>query len=223
MISSIAGTPRRPNVTRTLRAGLFAALALSIVGCDEDPGIDFQHGSVKLEFRRGDGQAESPFIGTTVMQVTLNYEACLIDFYKANPNWRAQGPDGDTVFGARDLGGEGWKDGLCELGNVGCEVIDFTQQLDDNQGNFLSVLYSISDFNEVENRTLHFGPVPLPALAQCEAGSEATVRVATNGAARGLDGVPPDGNVLWSIQKFDPAKAVANQGGSISIDAELSD
>ncbi len=222
MNSSTARTPRSLT-SRCLRTGLFAALALSVAGCDGEEGIDFQHGSVKLEFRRGDGEAESPFIGTTVLQVTLNYEACLIDFYKANPNWRAQGPDGDTVFGPRDLGGEGWQDELCDRGNVDCEVISFNQQLDDNQGNFLSVLYSIKDSAAVENRTMHFGPVPLPALAACEAGSEATVRVATNGAARGLDGVPPDGNILWAIQKFDPGIAIANQGGSIGIDVELSD
>lgn len=217
MKSSIA----RLSSLGVVRGPLLALLGLSVVACDEDTGIDFQHGSVKLEFRRGDGVTESPFAGTSVMQVTLNYEACLIDFYKANPNWQQNGPDGGSVFGTREDGGEGWRDELCDRGNVECEVIEFDQQLDDSQGNFLKVVYSIA--GDVENRTLHFGPVPLAPLANCEAGGTgATVRVASNGAVIGLDGVPPDGNRLWQIQKFDPSRAAADQGGSIGIDAEPS-
>ena len=199
MNSSIA----RLSVPGLVRGTLLALLGMGLVACEEEPGIEFQHGSVKLEFRRGDGVTESPFAGTSVMQVTLNYEACLIDFYKENPNWQQNGPDGGTVFGTREDGGEGWRDELCDRGNVGCEVIEFTQQLDDAQGNHLKVLYSITD--DVENRTLHFGPVPLASLANCDAGGTgATVRVASNGAVIGLDGVPPDGNRLWADPEVRP-------------------
>lgn len=202
-------------------------MALGLSGCpDDDSGVEFRHGSIKIEFHRGDGVGDSPFIGTTVMQIRLDYEACLIDFYKANPQWRVQGIDGETVFGGRDLGGEGWQDELCERGSIDCEVIEFRQQIDTDAGgqtgNFLQVSYAIKNSADIENRTIHFGPVPLPELAECEAGSVATVRVAS-GAARGLDGVPPEGTQVWEMQKFDPDRAAANQGASIGIDAKFVD
>lgn len=221
MKPSTARTNVPSTPARWLRHGTLAVLALSVAACTgDDGGIDFNHGSVKLEFRRGNNVDDNPFVGTTVMQVTLDYQACLIDFYTANPNWRTDGTDGETVFAPRDDGGEGWRDELCERGNVECEVISFEQQFNDNASSSLTVLYAIT--GDVENRTLHFGPVPLPELANCEANSLAVVRVGSNGAVRGLNGVPPEGDPLWQIQTFGPTEAVANQGASIGIDAEYS-
>jgi len=195
------------------------AVASSLLACTEDSGLEYQHGSVKLEFRRGDGVGVNPFEGTSIMEVTLNYEACLIDFYTANSNWSPNGVDGETVFGGADLEGEGWKDRLCELGSIDCEVVSLTQQLDPNLGSWLKVSYQIS--SEIENHEIHFGPLPLPDLAVCEAGAAPTVRVSNMSAVRGLDGLPPDGEVIWAIQKFNPDNAFADQGASINIDGEL--
>ncbi|MEM6993181.1 MAG: hypothetical protein AAF721_21890 [Myxococcota bacterium] len=184
-----------------------------------DPPSGLQHGSIAVEFSRGDGVDADPFVGTTVIELRLDYEACLVAFYEANPGWQPAGVDGSTVFAPLSEGGEGWEDRLCDgLGNIDCEVVSFTQQIDAAQGNFLSVLYSVT--GPIEDGTLHFGPVPLDELSQCRDGTLPSVRVASNGAARGRDGLPPDGQVLWSIQQFNPAVAIADQMAPIMIRVE---
>lgn len=198
-----------------------ALMLLTAAGCDNPKGIDYKHGTIELAFKRGDGLADNPFGGTTVVEVNLNYETCLTDFYKANPNWEINGVDGEAVFGTKDLGGEGWQDELCERGTIDCSVIRFDQTIDTNAPSFLKVVYAITDGAAIENSTLHFGPLPKASLAACEAGSLPTVRVASNGAVRGLSGSPPEGKVLWQIQKFNPGSAKTDQGASIDISAEL--
>ena len=178
--------------------------------------VDLQHGTVKLEFRRGDGVADDPFAGTSAIQITLAYQACLSDFYTANPSWTPSGPDGASVFGPYADGGEGWQDRLCELGNVDCEVVSFQQSLGAASGSSLQVVYSVT--GPIENRTLHFGPLPTASLAGCAGSDLPIVRVANNAAALGLDGVPPDGSALWNVQAFSPGEAAVDQGAAIGID-----
>lgn len=212
------------------------AVAFAGVGCGRGPFFlvddeldgatdacsgDLDHGAILIEFHRVDGLLEDPFVGTSVIQLTLNYEACLIEFYDENRNWRFDGHDGAAVFGSAIDGCEGWEDRLCDgRGGIDCSVISFNQRLDGATRSSLSVLYEVG--GAIEDRELYFGPVPLAALADCEGGERPTMRI-PHEAARGLDGVPPDGNVLWKMQKFDPDRARAGLLAAISIDVEPAD
>ena len=189
------------------------SLVLASVGCGSEGDEELQHGSVKFDFRRGENVDTSPFVNTSIVEISLNYGDCLVEFYKKNPNWAKGGVDGESVFGTKELGGEGWSDELCERSDIECDVLDFRQEEAS-----LTVTYAIR--SEIENRTLHFGPLPFGALAECVSGGEPLVRVANNSAVRGLDGVPPEGEVLWLIQTFAPDQAEPDQGASITIEAE---
>ncbi|MBL8945342.1 MAG: hypothetical protein JNK45_19415, partial [Myxococcales bacterium] len=46
------------------------------------------HGTIPLEFRRGDSQATDPFVGSARVTVTFTYRECLQEFYDANPAMR---------------------------------------------------------------------------------------------------------------------------------------
>lgn len=189
-----------------------AALTL-LTGCPEEDDVELEHGTVKIEFQRALNEGESPYIGTVVVEASLTYEKCLIDFYDNNPNYRQTGPDGDLVFGTMDQGGEGWRDRLCDGGSVDCTVESFTQQLG-SMANFLTVRYALGG-DDIENREVQFGPIPLASLANCEGGAAPTVRVGV-GAVRGLSA---GGDTVWEMKSVDPDRAQVGQGQSIDIRA----
>ncbi|MBL4685205.1 MAG: hypothetical protein JKY37_11490, partial [Nannocystaceae bacterium] len=106
------------------------------------------------------------------------------------------------------------------LGSIDCSVISFTQRLDGGGNPSLSVLYEVT--GTIEDGSLHFGPVPLAALADCEGSDDPTMRVAHD-AVLGLNGVPPGGSLLWRVQKFDPDRARAGLTSALSFDLEPPD
>jgi hypothetical protein len=156
---------------------------------------------------------ESPYVGTATISATMTYEACLREFYSANPNYLPDGPDGEAVFGSKELGGEGWIERLCEnpdSGQVKCTVEEIDQQRVAVQQ--LTVTYRIMD-PAMENKFLKFGPLPDAELAGCEPGVQPLM---TSPSVRGFDGA---GNEIWTTASSNPQTAATNQGQRVEIRA----
>lgn len=174
-----------------------------------DGGGTLAHGTIPLEFRRGDSQSADPFVGTARVTVTVTYRDCLQSFYDANPSMRQEGPEGEAVFGGAALGGEGWMDRLCtddDPAQAACQVESITQRLDVSPQ--LSVVYLLE--GELENRRLQFGPLPTKETAGC---NDPIVRFS---AANGRD---PEDVEIWVTESYSPTEAVTNQGGAIVVRA----
>ncbi len=91
---------------RPARAALLASLCtFTFAGCKPDPEV-LTHGYVQLEFQRGDSAPSNPYLGTAQVVATMKYEECLTAFYDSNPSFQQGGPDGEAIFGDRDLGGD---------------------------------------------------------------------------------------------------------------------
>lgn len=192
------------------------ASALALPGCPSEDE-DLTHGYIKMELRRGQNQAESPYPGTVEIVATVQYDKCIADFYDANPNYQQDGVDGELVFGSEELGGEGWIDRLCdgaENDQVDCTVLEIRQQLN-VQPKHLVVRYKINGPN-LETRFLKVGPFPTTETAQCDAGGLAIVRVPGNAAV----GYDANGNQIWVPGTVTPSQAETNQGQRIEINAE---
>lgn len=207
---------RRPQAV----AALSLLFAVPLGGCPSDPPETLEHGVVKLQLLPSASEGDNdPFVGTIQVEITMSYLDCLLNFYTANPDYRKDGLMDAEIFGTLEDGGEGWKDRLCDdggQGQVDCTVDSFAQEFGD-RSNHLRVTYSVN--GDIFFREIPFGPLPTASLANCEAGSEPEVRVANNGAVRGLDGA---GTTLWVTDSFDPPSAVTGQGGQIEIKASRS-
>lgn len=201
--------PSRPKVV--VSSLLIAGLAS---GCPEEPPEEVEHGIVRLKLLRSLSEANSPYVGTSQIQVTLLYMECLKNFYTANPDYTQTGPEGALIFGTMEDGGEGWVDRLCSNrpGEVSCTVASFDQELSVAQQ--LTVLYNVE--GDLEDRELPFGPIPDAGLAGCEANGQPIVRVGSNGAVRGIDG---GGDTVWRTESFSPDEAFTDQGAAIEIRA----
>ena len=176
--------------------------AILLPACGSDDGDPFRHGVVKLEFRRGAGDA-NPYIPGVQVDVAMIYGECLLDYYTAHPEMRQDGVEGEPIFTE-------WHDRLCADASfqADCEVASIDQDLDIANPE-LRVLYSMN--GNLENRILRVGPFPTEETAACANGQRATVRV---GRVAGLDDM---GEVVWTMESFDPDDAVVDQGKAISI------
>lgn len=184
--------------------------ALLASGCQKDPE-ELTQGVVKLSFQRAENQGAPPYAGTQKVIATLTYESCLIDYYERNPGQKADGRDGEQIFGSSELGGEGWLDRLCELdlrGQADCEVQTIEQQINVATNNQLTVTYTI--LGDLEYRILPFGPLPTAKTAACM-NEQPSVRV------KSVDGYDGSGARLWRTQNFNPDHAITGQGEEISI------
>ncbi|MBV1857972.1 MAG: hypothetical protein KUG77_06130, partial [Nannocystaceae bacterium] len=186
----------------------------ALTGCGEPPEED-THGFVKIQFARAQSEAESPYTGTTQVDIQMTYEACYQNFYSSFPNWGLEGEDGELAFGTLEDGGEGWKDRLCEEdvgGRADCEVVGFAQLLDDSSR--LTVTYNIT--GPLEARVLLFGPLPKSELAECDGGFAPRVRLEVGGT-RGLDAAD---DVVWTVSTVsDSGVAAPGDGGALTINA----
>ncbi len=186
------------------------AVALFVPACQSDPK-PLTQGVVKLLFQRAENQGGSPYPGTQRVIATLSYQPCLIDYYERNPSQKADGRDGEAVFGSAELGGEGWTDRLCDTdvpGGVDCEVESIEQQINVATNNQLTVTYTLTE--DLEYGVLPFGPLPTEETAACP-DDLPYARV------KAVDGYNGAGGRLWRTQNFNPDRAYTNQGEEISI------
>lgn len=207
--------------TRPVRLGsaLLGLVALCATGCQQEPE-DLTHGYIKVQFARSEAAAESPYIGTAQVQITMTYDACFTNFYDANPNWTQEGVEGGPVFGTLEDGGEGWRDRLCDpldAGQLRCEVVDIRQVLD--VADQLTVTYAVSD--DPENRFVKFGPLPLvEEIPEFDcAGGSPRMQIDPR-SMRGLNG---GGQVIWQGEALDDDMARPGQGKSIVVKSSRND
>jgi hypothetical protein len=175
---------------------------------------DLQHGFVRVQLQRAADRTEDPFVGTERMQITLNYEQCIFDFYVANPEWAQDGDNGESVFGSSELGGEGWFDRLCNVDVpdlVECEVASIEQQLDPIP--VLRITYVVS--GELDGAIVPFGPLPTAALAACEGGTEPTVRLTNGNLVVGYDAGNEE---IWDGADYAPAIVATDDAEAIVVD-----
>ncbi|HET6585320.1 MAG TPA: hypothetical protein VFG69_17800 [Nannocystaceae bacterium] len=183
------------------------------------PDVELQHGFVRVQLQRAASQESDPFAGTERVQITLNYEQCLFDFYVEEPDWTPTGPDGESVFGSADLGGEGWFDRLCHVDVpdlVDCEVASIEQQLDPIP--VLRITYVVS--GELDGRVLPFGPLPTAALAGCVDPALPSVRLGSGSLVVGFDGANAK---IWDGTTFAPMSAATDDETAIAVDIVTSD
>jgi hypothetical protein len=194
---------------------LLSCVAILLTACAKDPE-PLTHGTVALEFHRGESQADNPFLGTATVQVTMEYLECLSAFYDANPSMRQEGPDGAEVFGSKELGGEGWTDRLCHDKRTDqqakCSILEIDQKLEVVKQ--LTITYQLEQDN-LEGARLLFGPIPTDETAECEAGLDARMRIGVNGA-KGKDG---SDNTIWDTEAASPNEVITDQGAPIRIAA----
>lgn len=201
--------------TRFSHALLVGAAVLSLGACS-DPDEVLTHGVVKLEMRRSENQPSNPYVGTAQVSVTMTYRECLSDLYDANPDLRQSGREGEAVFGGEELGGEGWLDRLCSDGLIpaqaDCTVVSIEQRLEPIPQ--LTVVYGIN--GDLENFRLPFGPLPTKETAGC---LDPIVRASVGGTK----GYNSSGAVIWEASGIEPLDAVTDQGGEITVEAEIVD
>ncbi len=180
------------------------------------PDVELQHGFVRVQLQAAKGEERDPFAGTARMQITLNYEQCIFDFYVDNPDWRPDGPDGEAVFGSSDLGGEGWYDRLCSVDApdiADCDVAMIEQQLDPIP--VLRISYVVS--GDLDGKVIPFGPLPTAALAGCTEAVQPTVRLSNGNLVVGYD----DGSAeIWDGADYDPAIVATDEQGPIVVQIE---
>jgi hypothetical protein len=178
------------------------------------PDVELQHGFVRVQLQRAADAPADPFVGTERVQITLNYEQCLFDFYVDQPDWQPSGDDGESVFGSAELGGEGWFDRLCHVDVpdlVDCEVASIEQQLDPIP--VLRITYVV--MGELDGGILPFGPLPTAALAGCVDPVLPTVRLSNGNLVVGFDG----GNAkIWDGTTFAPELAATDDEAPIVVD-----
>lgn len=167
------------------------------------------HGAITLEFRRAESQASNPFVGAATLEVTMVYQDCLVDFYDANPNLHQDGLLGARIFGGEALGGEGWLDRLCAPtlpDAASCTVESISQTL--AVAHLLTVRYTLED--DLENRSLQFGPIPNLATTGCDP----IMRMTSAGASKGFDAA---GEQSFVVESFAPEEAMTDQAEPIVI------
>lgn len=167
-----------------------------------DDGEALTHGTVSFRFRRSESGPDPSSVDT--VSITMTYRDCLAAFYDANPAMRQDGPEGEAIFGGSELGGEGWRDRLCEA--AGCTIIEIDQQLDPVMQ--LTVIYELA--GSIDDATLAFGPLPTNETAGC---GDPIVR-ADVGSIKGFD---VSGAELWTASAVEPLEAVTNQSGALAV------
>jgi hypothetical protein len=165
-------------------------------GAPEDEPFGF----VCLRLLKADSADTDPFVGTTQIQVTLKYDACLTDYYlERHPEQMLGADEGAAIV-------EAWRERLChELVDdslVACEVeslASFDQVIVDG-GSQMTITYEIGDPAQIDGRLVLWGPGPVAATAACPMGQLPTVRPTLPSDVVGRNA---EGLVVWQMQSWD--------------------
>lgn len=183
---------------------------VSLASCTPEEPEDF--GTVRIEVSPANGDLMI-LAGTTEVVATVEYGACLTDFYlNRQPTYTKDGPDGAPVFTDFEARLCSDYDDIPE-----CEITDISQTLiSSNDVYRLSVTYKITnnDPASIAYREFHVGPIPVEEFAGCGEGEGALVELATSG----LLGKNAQGDTIWRISTL-PAQnsARANQGAPLRV------
>jgi hypothetical protein len=187
-------------------AGLLGLFPLA--SCTEEEPENF--GDVRIEVAPVGGDT-AIVNGTVEVQVTVDYQTCLQDFYLLNHTTYTQdGIDGAAVF-------EEWAGRLCQGDDIpDCEVTEIKQTLVEANGVYsLKVTFKINDPATIPYREFHVGPLPLEAFASCGDSQSPLVEL----PQAGLTGRDANGTQLWRISSFQgPNVAEANQGAPLRVE-----
>ncbi|PCC71227.1 hypothetical protein SAMN02745121_04810 [Nannocystis exedens] len=178
---------------------------------------DEPFGFVCASIRKAGSAEGDPFAGTAQIRLTLKYDQCLIDYYnERHPEHRFDAAEGAAIV-------DEWRARLCSesvaASLVGCEVESLAQTFDDGASKFeMSVTYQIADPTQIDGRVLLWGPGPVDAAAECEAGQLPSARMTLPGDIVGLDA---GGAVLWNAQSWAMPQSVFKHAatGCIEVDA----
>lgn len=188
---------------------------LTLMSCKEEEAEKF--GFTCIDLNQGEGVTSDPFIGTYRIIATLNYEQCIKDFYlDRHPELRFDGKEGPAVF-------DEWKERLCSeevTGRIECEIEEFKQTLmsTGTPTYKMSISYITPKSNELNGRTLLWGPGPLPDFAECTESQQPFVNLAT---LSGVIGQDKDGKTLWQVQSFGDMRGLMQLRGGGCIQANI--
>jgi len=170
-------------------------------GPDTAGDTEATHGVVWLELVPAQSQMYDPFEGTEQIFVELLYRDCLLEFYAANPELRADGVEGAAII-------EAWRDRLCDPmpaeGDVSCVVDEIRQQLDIDEPS-LTLVYRV--YGDVGRHRLRVGPFPTSATAGCTA--EVSVGIVVGETAGMVD--------LWLDEVSSSTTAVVDQATAMIV------
>lgn len=190
-------------------SGTTAGLDETETGADEtETGEDETagYGTVRIEVAPINGDA-SILAGTTEVEIVVNYEDCLQDFYLGNSDLTQDGQVGMPVFVA-------FLDKLCsdDEGTVACTIEDIRQNLIEANSIFnLTVTYVIQDPESIVGNEFRVGPLPTTELAGCPAQVE--LRQA------GVVGRNEFGDQIWRISTLPASNvAVTDQGAPLLVE-----
>jgi len=183
------------------------------VGCAPKSSDTDDWGYMMIQLLRAANQAESPFIGTHRIRALVSYDEgyseCLVDFYRGNPNWMADGVDGGPIF-------DEWKTRVCEA-QAHCEyepipcgsVVILQRGLEEGETPALDITYAVPEGkdDEIENRVLIMGPLPLPEMLDCEEGAP-TMSI----HAPDITGQGSEDNPIWQGTSTPEDKATGATG-----------
>jgi hypothetical protein len=170
-----------------------------------------------IELQRSYTETTDPFVGTDIIPVVLDFNACLTEFFETQPEYGPTGEAGEAVFD------EWWekRGRLCDPDEYpdtrpipDCYLTDGVWNIntDGGEDRLRMVLTFVMEGDEIEGRYLPYGPLPTEHLAGCT-----PIVELTQPSVRGED---LEGGLLWEIAAFENAKAKTNQGAAIQIFVE---
>lgn len=184
----------------------FFVLALGVGACG-NADVDTSYGSLVLEPRANDGDAEATFAGTATIVASIGYGACLEEFYREHDADAFTGNDGKATVAD-------WRGRLCDDESreqpIDCDVVAIEQTIADGPSR-LVVTFAVT--GEIESRELMVGPLPDSDSADCSGGALAGLHVGTDA----LVGRDADGIEIWTAQPLAESVAVVDQDTAVVV------
>ena len=175
-------------------------LGISSWGCKGD---DDGHGFTGVQLRAADS---TTYVGTSRVEIKLNYAECLANWYVANPDYQRNGVEGAEIFAD-------WQEELCTVelpdGTVPdtCNVTAFEQTPSQ-----LKITYEVS--GDITARVLPFGPLPCEGLTGC-VGSQNSVSISLADSVRGFSGT--SGAPIWQYSTSSQRSGSCDQNAYIEV------